>query len=122
LGGELTSLISPKAHIGSFGVEIASVATIIIGTQIKNEVKISKGLLMYPSAIITRDCIIGDFIELSSRASILGNCIVNSRSHIGANATILSGVCVSEGCSVGAGAVVTKDVEANKTVKGIPAK
>lgn len=121
-GGELTSLISPKAHIGSFGVEIACGATILTGAQITNEVKIGKGLLMYPNAIITHDCIIGDYVELSPGASILGNCIVKARSHIGANATILSGVCVSEGCSVGAGAVVTKDVEANKTVKGVPAK
>lgn len=121
-GGELISLISPKAHIGSFGVEIASGATILTGATITNEVKIGKGLLMYPNAIITHDCILGDFIELSPGATILGNCTIQALSQIGANATILSGIRISEQCTVGAGAVVTKDVEANKTVKGIPAK
>lgn len=121
-GGELTSLISPKAHIGSFGVEIACGATILAGAQITNEVKIGKGLLMYSNAVITHDCILGDFIELSPGATILGNCTIQALSQIGANATILSGIRISEQCTVGAGAVVTKDVEANKTVKGVPAK
>lgn len=121
-GGELTSLISPKANIGSFGVEIACGVTILAGATITNEVKIGKGLLMYPNAIITHDCILGDFIELSPGATILGNCTIQALSQIGANATILSGIRISEQCTVGAGAVVTKDVEANKTVKGIPAK
>ena len=41
---------------------------------------------------------------------------------IGANATILPGVKLGRGCVVGAGAVVTKDVEPNTIVGGIPAK
>lgn len=41
---------------------------------------------------------------------------------IGAGATILPGVTVGENAIVGAGAVVTKDVEANTIVGGIPAK
>lgn len=41
---------------------------------------------------------------------------------IGAGATILPGVTVGENAIVGAGAVVTKDVEPNAIVGGIPAK
>ncbi|MCR4619411.1 MAG: galactoside O-acetyltransferase [Paludibacteraceae bacterium] len=41
---------------------------------------------------------------------------------IGAGATILPGVTVGENAIVGAGAVVTKDVEPNTIVGGIPAK
>ena len=121
-GGELTSLISPKANIGSFDVEIGSGATILAGAQITNGISIGKGLLMYPNAIITHDCKIGDYVELAPGATLLGNCSVKHLTRIGANATILPGVCVSEGCTVGAGAVVTKDVASSKTVKGIPAK
>ena len=41
---------------------------------------------------------------------------------IGANATICPGVTIGDGAIVAAGAVVTKNVEANTVVAGIPAK
>lgn len=41
---------------------------------------------------------------------------------IGINAVILPGVTIGEGSIVGAGAVVTKDVEPNTIVAGVPAK
>ena len=41
---------------------------------------------------------------------------------IGANATVTAGVTIGEGAIVAAGAVVTKDIEANTVVGGVPAK
>ena len=41
---------------------------------------------------------------------------------IGAHATILPGVCIGDNAVVGAGAVVTKDVDANTVVAGVPAR
>lgn len=41
---------------------------------------------------------------------------------IGANATILAGVTIGDGAIVAAGAVVTKDVEKNTIVGGVPAR
>ena len=41
---------------------------------------------------------------------------------IGANATVLAGVTIGNGAVVAAGAVVTKDVEPNTIVGGVPAK
>ena len=41
---------------------------------------------------------------------------------IGANATVLAGVTIDDGAVVAAGSVVTKDVEPNAIVGGIPAK
>ena len=41
---------------------------------------------------------------------------------IGANATVLAGITIGDGAIVAAGAVVTKDVEPNTIVGGVPAK
>jgi len=41
---------------------------------------------------------------------------------IGANASVLPGVSIGDGAIVAAGAVVTKDVEPNTIVGGVPAK
>jgi sugar O-acyltransferase (sialic acid O-acetyltransferase NeuD family) len=121
-GGELTSLISPKANIGNFGIEIGEGATILSNATITSLVKIGKGLLMYPNAVITHDCVLGDFVELSPGATLLGNVTVGTTSQIGANATILPGIAVGEGSLVGAGAVVTGNIADGQTVKGIPAR
>ena len=47
---------------------------------------------------------------------------VKQGASIGSNATILAGVAIGENAMVGAGAVVTRDVAANTTVAGVPAK
>lgn len=48
--------------------------------------------------------------------------IIGDGCWIGANATIIGGVTVGDGAVVAAGAVVTKDVEPNTLVGGVPAK
>ncbi len=48
--------------------------------------------------------------------------MVKQGASIGSNATILAGVTIGENAMVGAGAVVTRDVAANMTVAGVPAK
>ena len=48
--------------------------------------------------------------------------IVGKNAWIGSNASILAGVRIGDNAVVAAGAVVTKDVEANTIVGGVPAK
>lgn len=47
---------------------------------------------------------------------------IGKRVWIGSNATILPGVTIGDGAIVAAGAVVTKDVEENAVVAGVPAR
>jgi sugar O-acyltransferase (sialic acid O-acetyltransferase NeuD family) len=121
-GGQLTSLISPKASIGNFGVQLGEGATILSNATITGSVTVGRGLLMYPNAVLTHDCRLGNFVELSPGATVLGNCSVGSYTHIGANATILPNIVIGENVVVGAGAVVPKSVMDNQRVKGMPAK
>lgn len=47
---------------------------------------------------------------------------VREGASIGSNSTILAGVIIGENATVGAGSVVTRDVEPNTVVAGVPAK
>lgn len=121
-GGELTSVVSPYAQIGVYGVSLGVGATILPNACITAQVDVGKALLMYPNAIITHNCQLGDFVELSPGATVLGNASVGSFTHIGANSTILPNVIIGSNVIVGAGAVVDKNVPDNSVVAGVPAK
>lgn len=121
LGGRSQSLVSPYARVGGH-VDVSDSATILANACISNSVVLGLGSLIYYNVIITHDCKIGDFVELSPGATILGNVCVGDYCHIGANATILSGLKIGKNSLIGAGAVVTKDVEENSIMVGVPAR
>lgn len=121
-GGELTSLISPKANIGNFNVSIGNGATILANANITSNLSIGRGILMYPNSIITHDCVIGDYVELAPGATVLGRCLMSDCVHVGANSTILPNLTIGSNVIIGAGSVVTNCIDDNRTVKGVPAK
>lgn len=121
-GGQLVSAISPLAHIGHYGTNIAAGTIIMAGSFISNDVKIGLGCLINPNCTISHDTVIGDFVELSPGVQITGRCKIGDCCSIGANAIILPDTTLGSHVIAGAGAVVTKDVADGLTVVGIPAK
>ena len=68
IGGEIVSTISSKAEIGSYGINIGKGANILAGAKISNDVNIGKAPIIYYNSIITHDCTIGDFAEISPKS------------------------------------------------------
>ena len=121
LGGVLTSTISTLASIGSYDVQIGNGTNILAGVNLSNSALIGKACIIYYNSIITHDCEISDFVEISPNVTLLGRCKIGSYAQIGANATILPDVKIGANVIVASGAVVTKDVPNNCMVAGIPA-
>lgn len=122
LGARPKTIISRRAEVGSFEVELNEGITIMSGSIISNSTIIGKGCLVYYNSIITHDCVIGDFVEISPGASILGRCQIGDNTSIGAGAIVLPDVIIGKNVKVGAGTVVLKNVPDNATIVGVPGK
>lgn len=122
LGGAFTSTISPLAIIGTFDVKMGDGLNVLSGAVFSNGTMLGKGCIVYYNSIITHDCIIGDFVEISPSVTLLGRSQVGSYSQIGSNTTILPNIKIGENVIIGAGSVVTKNLPDNCVAVGIPAK
>ena len=121
-GGKLTSLVSPRASIGHFGVELGMGVSIMTGTIITNNISVGEGTLINLNCTIGHDSKIGKYCDISPNCNISGGCQIGDYCHFGTNSILLPKVKVGNNVTIGAGSVVTKNIEDNSLVVGIPAK
>ena len=122
--------IREKCSIGSFCI-LSRYVTINYGTKIGNRVKIMDLTHVTGKTIIEDDVFVSTMVGMTndnalgasgySDEKILGPKI-RSKAMIGAGATLLPNTEIGCGAIVGSGAVVTKNVEPNHLVMGIPAR
>lgn len=121
-GGELTSLISGNADIGSYDVSLEKGLNIMQRVFISNSVIIKEGCLINLNASVHHNCVIGKYCEIGPGTQLLGWVTIGDYTMIGAGAIILPHVKVGNNVVIGAGAVVVKDVPDNSKIAGVPAK
>jgi sugar O-acyltransferase (sialic acid O-acetyltransferase NeuD family) len=101
---------------------------------------IGKGNIICEGTILTCNIVLGDFVTLNlnctvghdttiekyctilPNVSISGNVYLSEGVDFGTNATIIQGIKVGKNTIIGAGATVVKDLPANCTAVGMPAK
>lgn len=99
-------------------------AIINIGAEIGENTMIDMGAVLGARATVGKDCHIGagsvlaGVLEPPSATPV----IIEDNVLVGANAVVLEGVRVGKGSVVAAGSVVTRDVEPDTVVAGVPAR
>ena len=109
------AVISPSAYIGE-GCIIQSLCHVSTDTHLGKCVRVNV------AANIMHNTEVDDFATVAPSACLLGDTHVGTCAYIGANSTVLPHKHVGAGAVIGAGAVVTKDVDINQIVVGIPAE
>lgn len=71
---------------------------------------------------VSHDVRLGDFVSIGPGAVVGSHAVLGDRVSIGAGATVITGITIGEGAVVGAGSVVNRDVPAETTVVGVPAR
>ena len=111
--------VQRDAHIGS-RCKISSHTFICSGVVIEDEVFIGHGVMFindrYPRAVNPEGSL------QTENDWIMEKTVIRRGASIGSGAIIMCGVEIGAGALVAAGALVTRDVPANATVLGVPAR
>jgi len=120
-GWQAATLIHPSATIGA-DVEISLGSVICSHVSITTHVRLGCHVHVNLNSTIGHDCLIGDFVTINPLVAVSGDVELGSGVTMGTHSSILQGLQVGANSTVGAGAVVVKDVPANTTVVGVPAR
>ena len=111
---------------------ISYIGRMITGIEIHPAAKIGKNMFIDHGhgVVIGETSEIGDNVLIYHGVTLGGNSLNKGKRHptvgnnviIGAGAKVLGPLTIGDSARVGANAVVTKDINANSTVMGIPAK
>ena len=107
---DLTAEISESSRIG-FGTVVCRRAVI------QPESRIGNNVIINTAAIVEHDNIIEDHAHVASGVHLGGHIHIKQGCLIGTGATIMPGVTIGRNSIVGAGTLITKDVEAETTVR-----
>lgn len=104
------ALVEPSAHVEP-GCQVFPLA------YIGSAVHVNAYAILNTGCIISHDCTIGDFANISPGAILAGAVTIGPRTLIGMGATINLGVTIGAGCRIGNGATVKSDVPDGTVVR-----
>lgn len=121
LGAKCATLVHPLAWVGN-RVELDEGAIICAGAMVTTDIRMDRGVIININCTVGHDTHLHDYVTVAPGATISGNVVVGEGTDLGTNSAIIQGITLGEWSILGAGAVVSKDLPANVTAVGIPAK
>lgn len=95
---------------------------LLAGTVLTADVVVGRHVIAMPHVSFTHDDQVADFVTLCAGVRLGGSVQIGAEAYIGMNASVRERATIGERAVVGMGAVVLKDVDADLTVVGNPAR
>jgi sugar O-acyltransferase (sialic acid O-acetyltransferase NeuD family) len=115
------TLVHPDATLGE-NIDLEPGVVVFAGARVTVDVRLGRHVHLNQNCTVGHDCVLGDYVSVHPQAAVSGSVTIGERTMIGANATVLQQLSIGSGAVVGAGACVVRDVAADRTVKGVPAR
>jgi sugar O-acyltransferase (sialic acid O-acetyltransferase NeuD family) len=120
-GCRFFSIIHPTARVTRW-VQHGEGVIITAGCVLTNQIHIGNHVHLNLDCTISHDVAIEDFVTLAPGVHISGNVRLGEGCQIGTGANLIQKLRIGQWAIIGAGSTVIKDVPANTTVVGVPAK
>lgn len=116
------NLVHPSVIMDRERVQLGQGNIVCAGNVLTTGIQIGSFNILNLSCTVGHDTVIGDCNVITPGVNISGGVVIKNRCLFGTGAAILPEKTIGDGATVGAGAAVTRDVKANTTVVGVPAK
>lgn len=118
---KFATIVDPSV-IMSDKIVLGDGSIICAGTIATVDIEIGSHVIVNIDCTIGHDVVIKDYVTLYPSVNISGNTVLGECVEMGTGSQIIHGLKVGNRSIVGAGAVVVKDIPANCTAMGVPAK
>jgi sugar O-acyltransferase (sialic acid O-acetyltransferase NeuD family) len=115
------TLVHPRAELTRW-VRLGDGAVVAAGCVLTNEITIGDHVHLNRLSTVGHDCVVGDHVHLAPGAVLSGNVTIGEGCDIGTNACAIQGITIGDWSIIGAGATVIRDLPANVTAVGVPAR
>ena len=120
-GRRLATLIDPSAVLDD-SVEVGEGTVIMPGVVVNVDSRIGRNCILNTSCSLDHDGCLEDHVHLCPGCHLAGSVTVREGSMLGTGVSVIPGCTIGAGTVVGAGAVVVRNLPANLTFVGIPAR
>lgn len=115
------ALIHPSAYVG-LGCAVAPGTVVAAGATLTADVQVGSCVIVNAGATVSHNSVLADYATVAPGVHLAGRTHVEEGADVGIGASVIQGLTIGAWSVVGAGAVVIRDVGANETVVGCPAR
>lgn len=119
---EYPTLIHPSVIRSNDEVNFGKGNIVCAGSILTCNIDVGNFVIINLSCTVGHDTVIEDYCSLMPNVNISGDVILHDLVYVGTGVTVINQITIGEKTIVGAGAVVTKNLPANCTAVGMPAK